>query len=82
MSVFSFFAVGPMELLILGLLCLGSLAGIVVLVVVLSTSRKGRGGATANPNLYPCPDCGRFVSRQAPNCPQCGRPLTGEGDRG
>ncbi len=27
------------------------------------------------PNLYPCPDCGRMVSRSATTCPQCGRPL-------
>jgi len=81
MNLFAFFlpGVGPMEI-ILGLLCLGSLAAIVVLVVVLSTSRKGRGGAAVNPNLYPCPDCGRFVSRQAPDCPQCGRPLTPQQD--
>lgn len=26
-----------------------------------------------NPNLYPCPDCGHMVSRQAEACPQCGR---------
>ena len=28
-----------------------------------------------NPNLLPCPDCGRNVSRLATSCPQCGRPL-------
>ena len=28
-----------------------------------------------SPNLYPCPDCGRQVSRLATTCPQCGRPL-------
>jgi len=26
-------------------------------------------------NLMPCPDCGRPVSRFAPNCIHCGRPL-------
>lgn len=29
-----------------------------------------------NPRLFPCPDCGRYVSRLASSCPQCGRPLT------
>jgi len=77
MSLFAFFAPGPMEV-ILGLFCLAVFAGIVVLAVVLSTSQKNRSGPAANPNLYPCPDCGRFVSRQAPNCPQCGRTLTPE----
>jgi len=27
-------------------------------------------------SLFPCPDCGRNVSRLATTCPQCGRPLT------
>jgi predicted RNA-binding Zn-ribbon protein involved in translation (DUF1610 family) len=25
------------------------------------------------PNLLPCPDCGRVISRMAESCPQCGR---------
>jgi hypothetical protein len=29
----------------------------------------------AGENLYPCPDCGRMVSRQAVTCPKCGSPL-------
>jgi hypothetical protein len=33
---------------------------------------------SATPKLIPCPDCGRYVSRFAPSCPQCGRPLTPE----
>jgi hypothetical protein len=28
----------------------------------------------SNPNLTPCPDCGRMLSKLAPSCPQCGRP--------
>jgi hypothetical protein len=28
-----------------------------------------------NPNLVRCPDCGRRISRQAPACPGCGRPM-------
>lgn len=28
-----------------------------------------------NPNLFPCPDCGRACSTSAPHCPQCGRPF-------
>ena len=26
--------------------------------------------------LIDCPDCGRQVSDSAPNCPQCGKPMT------
>jgi TM2 domain-containing membrane protein YozV len=29
-----------------------------------------------NPNLFPCPDCGRSCSTSAPSCPQCGRPFS------
>ena len=29
----------------------------------------------ANPNLFPCPDCGRSCSKSAAACPQCGRPF-------
>ncbi len=29
----------------------------------------------SNPNLIDCPDCGKSVSRQAKQCPHCGRPL-------
>lgn len=71
----AFFTPGPIEI-ILGLLCLGVLAAVVVVVVVLATSKKAGSGGAANPNLYPCPDCGHLVSRQAPTCPQCGRALT------
>ena len=28
-----------------------------------------------NPNLQPCPDCGREVSKRAASCPNCGCPL-------
>ena len=63
---------GPMEIIII-LAVVGVIVGI-VLVAVRAGSRSGP-GPTYNPNLYPCPDCGRMVSRQAPNCPKCGKPL-------
>jgi len=75
MKLFAFFLPGPMEL-VLGLLCLGVLVAIVMLAVMLSASQKGRSDPAANPNLFPCPDCGHFASRRAPSCPQCGRPLS------
>lgn len=64
-------------LLILGLVGLAVVGGVIALVVVLATSKR-RGGS-ANPNLFPCPDCGRQVSRLAKSCPNCGRPLSSEG---
>jgi hypothetical protein len=79
MNLPAFFAPGPIELLILGAMCLGVVGLILaVIVIALAASRKNRSDAAGNPNLYPCPDCGHWVSLQAPSCPQCGRPLTPE----
>ena len=70
--------IGLLELLIvLGVLGLLAAGVVVVIVVVLATSK--RRGSPANPNLFPCPDCGRHVSRLAKSCPNCGRPLASEG---
>jgi len=60
---------GPFELIIL----LGIVA--VVVVVVLLVTQNGNRKPVNNPNLEPCPDCGRLVSLSATTCPQCGRPL-------
>jgi len=69
---------GVFELLmILGVLCLLVLGVVIVVVVVLTTSK--RRSISANPNLFPCPDCGRHVSRLAKSCPNCGRPFLSEG---
>ncbi len=62
-------ALGFFALLVVGV--------VVVVVVVLSTSK--RPSTPANPNLFPCPDCGRQVSRMATSCPNCGRPLASDG---
>ena len=61
-------------LAILGLLAVGV---VVAVVVVLAASKKKP--APADPNLSPCPDCGRHVSRLAKSCPNCGRPFSSEG---
>ncbi len=71
----AFLAPGPHEILILliiGLILLAPIAIAVVAIVVFSRSRKR---SADNPNLKPCPDCGRFVSLRAATCPQCGCPL-------
>jgi hypothetical protein len=70
--------IGWIELLIiLGILGL-LVGGVVVVIVVIVTTSKRQGGST-NPNLFPCPDCGRHVSRLAASCPNCGRPLASKG---
>ena len=63
------FGLGPMEVLILGVICLLPTAGAIIAVVVLLARRA------STSNLIPCPDCGRPLSPQAPSCPHCGRPL-------
>ena len=75
MGIFGYFlgAPGPLEIL-LGLLCFGSVATLLLILVLLIVLRKNR------PNLYPCPDCGQRVSRAASVCPHCGRPLSIEAD--
>lgn len=70
--------IGWLELLIvLGILGL-LVGGVVVVIVVVLTTSKRKGGS-ANPNLFPCPDCGGHVSRLAKSCPNCGRPFACEG---
>jgi hypothetical protein len=66
-------APGPFELLIIGLVCLlPIIVGIVLAVVLISRSRL-----PTNPDLQPCPDCGRRLSPRAASCPHCGCPLQG-----
>ena len=73
---------GPLELLILGVPCLGVIVVVVVVVMYAMTQSKKTGeNSSQNPNLVPCSDCGRLVSRLAANCPQCGRPLTPQSDQ-
>lgn len=68
------FGLNPTELLIVGFVALLMLGGVVAVVIILVNSQS-RSSTPSNPNLTPCPDCGRFVSRLAISCPQCGRPL-------
>jgi len=60
-------------LLVLGLFCLAIPVAVVLVVVMLARQRP------SGPNLVVCPDCHGRVSRLAPTCPHCGRPLAPEG---
>jgi hypothetical protein len=56
----------------------GLFIGVPVLIVLLCVSSNRRNSGIHdfnNPNLTPCPDCGKYVSRLAVSCPNCGRPL-------
>jgi hypothetical protein len=69
------FVPGILEILII-LGILGAIAVGVVLLVAAVVRRPG-GGEPGNPNLRPCPDCGRLISVRATMCPHCGAPVKG-----
>ena len=64
------FAVGPMELICIGVVGVGLLA-VLVLVVVLAMNRK-KGGPVER-DMVACPDCGRMNSASDKFCSQCGK---------
>ena len=66
---------GPWELLI-GFGALAIVALVVIVIAVAVTMRREQRDSRANPNLVPCPDCGRVISLAANACPGCGRPTT------
>lgn len=43
------------------------------IVVAISMALRRQSGTSANPNLFPCPDCQKLISIQATACPNCGR---------
>ena len=73
--MFASFAPGPIELVLIAVILLVPVGVVVALVEAFRRRRRALGG---NPNLEPCPDCGRFASRRTTNCPQCGCPLQGQ----
>ncbi len=56
-------------IVLFGVVAIGAL-----FIVVLSVANGSRGSQKDNPNLRPCPDCGRYISVRANACPQCGGP--------
>lgn len=66
------FGIGHWEVLILGLLCLGTTGAIAAVVIAYIARSQSIG---TGPNLMPCPECKRMISRLATTCPQCGHPL-------
>jgi hypothetical protein len=73
------FGIGIFELIIIGVIVLIPLA--IVIGVLLASLAAGKRTRPMNPNLIPCPDCGRLVSLRAKACPQCGCPLTPESEK-
>ena len=69
-------APGPIELVIIAAIVLVVVViPAVIILVLLFGSKTGPFGGRNNPNLRPCPDCRKYVSRQATHCPNCGCPL-------
>ena len=66
----AFYSPGPLEMIIVAVMAFGPLVAVGVLLYFFLGHRK------PNPNLIPCPDCGRHISRSAVACPGCGRPMT------
>ncbi len=78
MAQFAFVGMpGFAEMIIICVILAGMVAAGVIFLVGLRRTGQHVAG---NPNLTPCPDCGQRVSRRAPNCPKCGRPLTTQQD--
>lgn len=70
------FGIGPAELIIVLVIGIVMVVPVVIAAVVIFTAfSRNRQRQTGNADLAPCPDCGRMVSRLAPACPGCGRPL-------
>lgn len=64
-----FSAPGPIELLVLGLICVAPLAAIVIVLVAL------RVGKQSPPPHPPCPKCGGWTVPGTKFCPHCGNPI-------
>ncbi|MBT4864376.1 MAG: hypothetical protein HON53_04535 [Planctomycetaceae bacterium] len=76
MSLFAFgFAPGPIELLIIGLLC-AAFVGVpaVILVVVLVNRKQGAGGSSHYGRIR-CPECSESIVAEAIKCRFCGANL-------
>lgn len=63
---------GPMELIIVGLICLGPLVAVGVILFVVFFVRK-----KASPASAVCPRCGGWTVAGARFCHHCGGPLQG-----
>ncbi len=68
--------VGPIELLVVGLVLLLLLLPIVGVIALVWVFVRQRQSDAANPHLMQCPDCHSAVSTHASSCPKCGCPLS------
>jgi len=66
-TILGMFGLNPMELIIIGLVCLGPLAVFGIVAVVVLTRQK-----SAAP-LVTCRNCGQIISSTDKFCRQCGQ---------
>jgi len=72
MTLFGFFAPGPMELIIICLLC-AVFAGVpAVLLVVLLVNRNKTGRVQNHAQRIRCPECSEWIMPAAMKCRFCG----------
>jgi DNA-directed RNA polymerase subunit RPC12/RpoP len=78
MNDFGFFAPGPMELLIVGLLC-AVFAGVpAVLLVVLLVNRNKTSRVQHHTERIRCPECAEWIMPAAMKCRFCGATVDGD----
>jgi hypothetical protein len=65
------FMPGPFEVIVI----LGLIGVMAVFLAVMVAALRFRSPSRNNPNLAPCPDCGRLISIRATTCPHCGGPV-------
>jgi hypothetical protein len=70
----AFMGIGHWELLLLGLLCFIFSPLAIAFFLIPKLTQQKEPPIVGNPNLAPCPDCGRMISIRAVACPACGRP--------
>jgi ribosomal protein S27E len=80
-SLFAFgFAPGPIELLIIGLLCAAFVGVPVVILVVFLVNRKRGAGGSNHYGRIRCPECGESIVAEAIKCRFCGASLGDDED--
>ena len=65
---------GIQEIVVIAILFLLLATPLIVVGIVLYIVKLKSQDKAAQSNLYPCPDCGKLISRLAESCPHCGRP--------
>ena len=77
---FGFFAPGPWELILVGLLCAMFAAVPAILVVVLLVNRNKSGGQAGRDERIQCPQCAEWIVWDAIKCRFCNAQISSDAD--